>query len=80
MGIEVIEQDLETIIDRLQHVGRAEDIALARRIGQGWELQVKIHGLSPAERDTLLGALDDTKPGRLSELRGKLARDHRDRA
>jgi hypothetical protein len=34
MGIPVIEQDIATIIDRLQQVGRAEDLELAGRVAR----------------------------------------------
>jgi hypothetical protein len=77
-GIPISDDDIVMLIHLLHRVGRADDLALAARLDRAIEPETKILALSHAERDTLLGVLDDPPDG-LAELRGVLARDHRDR-
>lgn len=79
VGIDVQPEDCRTLVDLLLRVGRADDLELAGRIDRGLENETRILALSSAERTTLLGVLDDP-PDSLAELRGELARDHRDRS
>ena len=78
VGVDVSEPDCRTLIDLLFRVGRAADLELAQRRNLGLEEEIRVMGLSPAERDALLGVLDDP-PDSLLEFRGVLARDRRDR-
>ena len=48
-------------------------------IDENLERETKLLGLSPGERGTLLGVLDDPPTGRLTDYRGVLARDRRER-
>jgi uncharacterized protein (DUF1778 family) len=81
-GIPVAPADAHALDVQL-HVGRIDDLKLASKIDHALELETVILetvilALSPAERDTLLGVLDDPPDG-LAELLGALARDHADR-
>ena len=77
-GVEVSGNNGRTLVDLLLRIGRDADLALAHRIERGYSRQVKkIIALSPAERDLLLGVLDDPPEGDLAQLRGALARDRR---
>lgn len=76
-GVEVPGNDGRALVDFLMRIGRDADLALAHRIERGYSRQVKVMALSADERDLLLGVLDDPTEG-LAELRGALARDHRD--
>jgi hypothetical protein len=78
-GVQVSGKDGRTIVDLLMRIGRDADLALAHRVERGFSRQVKEMALSPAERDLLLGVLDDPPPGHLSELRAVLAEDLGDR-
>jgi hypothetical protein len=78
-GIEVSELSCRELVDLLLRVGRDDDLALAQRIDRNLARETRIMGLSPDERTTLLGVLDDPPPEWLAELRGALFRDHRDR-
>jgi hypothetical protein len=73
VGVHVSEPDCRTLIDILLRVGRAGDLHLAARIDRNLEREARIMALSPAERERLLGVLDDP-PDELAELRGALAR------
>jgi len=80
-GIQVSGNDGRTLVALLLAIGRDADLALAHRIERGFSRQNPTLELSAAESDHLLGVLDDPPPTPgLVELRGKLARDHRDRA
>jgi hypothetical protein len=52
-----------------------EDPDLARRLEDAYGRMTKILGLSIAERETIIRALDDPPPG-LEELRAVLLREH----
>jgi hypothetical protein len=77
-GIEVDEDDCIILIDLLLRVGRADDHSAAAVIDRGLSAGSIMIPLSPVERDAILNFLDDP-PESLVELRGALARDHRDR-
>ena len=79
MGIPVSDLDCEVLIDSLLQVGRVEDLVLAARIDQALETDAYLLGLSPAERDQLLGVLYNP-PETLVHLRDVLDRDRRGRA
>lgn len=79
-GIPLTDDDCKALVDLLYRVGRADDLELGSCIDENLERETKLLGLSPAERDTLLGVLDDPPHGVLSELHGVLARDHRERS
>ena len=78
MGIPVSDLDCEVLIDLLRQVGRVEDLELAARIDRALDANVYLLGLSPAERDRLLGVLVDP-PESLVPFRAVLARDRRGR-
>lgn len=78
-GIPISDDDLRTIVDLLLRLGRADDLDLAARLERGLTEGTKLLALTHAERDTLLSVLDDP-PDSLVELRGILAREHRERA
>jgi hypothetical protein len=77
-GLEISDEDCFTLIDLLSRVGRADDVLVAERIDRAVERDLPTLALSAAERDTLLGVLDDP-PESLFELRGALAWDRRNR-
>ena len=77
-GVPVADDDCFTLVDLLTRVGRAEDHELAGRIVRGLESGTVMLALALQERDLLLAVLEDPPAG-LEELRGVLARDHRDR-
>ena len=76
-GIPLSDDDCKTLVDLLLRVGRAEDLS-SPAASTEVSTTTRILALSPAERKTLLGVLDDP-PDSLTELRGELARDHRER-
>ncbi len=78
-GIQINEADCRTLVDMLLRVGRADDLTAAAAIERGLGIDATIAALSIADRRAILGVLDDPPGGGLAELRGKLARDHRDR-
>ena len=78
--VDVSGNDGRTLVNLLLQIGRDPDLALAHRIERGFSRQNPALELSPAESDHLLGVLDDLPTPGLVELRGKLARDHRDRS
>ena len=73
-GIPIGDEDLRTLVDLLQRVGRAADVDLAERILRNIEEQSTLLPLSPNERDTILSVVDDAPKG-LAQLRGALALD-----
>jgi hypothetical protein len=75
-GARVSTADCRTLVDLLGRVGPADDLELAGRIDRGIENETVILALSPAECDTLLGVLDDSPEGSLSQLRGRLLKKH----
>ena len=77
-GIEVTGSDGRALVDLLMRIGRDVDLALAHRIERAYSRQDPLLALSYKETDLLLGILDDPPDG-LTELRGALARDQRDR-
>jgi len=77
-GVSVCEADCRTLVDLLHRVGRDDDLRLAARIDRGFEREIRILALSVAERDRLLGVLNDPPDG-LVELRGVLVGEQRDR-
>jgi hypothetical protein len=79
MGFPVSDLDCEVLIDSLLQVGRVEDLVLAARIDQALEIDAYMLGLSPAERDQLLGVLDNP-PESLLPFREVLEKDRRGRA
>jgi hypothetical protein len=76
-GVPVAPEDALWLIDQRQ-VGRANDLTAAGMIEKGIRDELVAVALTVEERDAILGVLDDP-PDRLAELRGKLARDWRDR-
>jgi hypothetical protein len=58
-GIPVRNDDIDTLIDLLHRVGRAEDLELAMRLKRGISLGTTLLALSGDERDLLLSVLDD---------------------
>ena len=78
-GIEVSEHDCRVLIDLLLRVGREIDHNAAAAIDRGISVQAKLIALSPAERDAILGALGESPPGGLTELRATLVHDYRRR-
>ena len=75
-GIPVRDDDIDTLIDLLHRVGRAEDLELAMRLKRGVSLGTTLLALSGDERDLLLNVLDHPPKG-LIELRAGLARNRR---
>jgi hypothetical protein len=71
-GIPVNEADCKTLIDLLLRVGRAADLTAAAAIERGLAIDAKIVALSIADRNAILGVLDDPPLG-LVELRAKLS-------
>ena len=77
-GIPIQDDDLRRLIFRLVRFGQAKDVDLASRIGWGITSETALLALSAQERDAILRVLDDPPAG-LIELRGALAREHRNR-
>ena len=57
--------------------GTPDALTAAAQITKGVERDPYAIGLTPAERTAVLSCLEDPPDG-LTELRGKLTRDHRD--
>jgi hypothetical protein len=77
-GVLVSQQNARWLIDHLRAVGRADDVTAAWAIEQALEDHLVVPQLEPDESDALLTGLTDAPAG-LSGLRGKLARDRRNR-
>ena len=78
-GITVANDDCEFLVDLLLRVGRADDLAAAATIEHGLTMKAQLIALPIEERDAILSVLINDPPEGLTELRGVLARDHRDR-
>ena len=63
----------------LERVGRADDVTAAYVIDRALDLDEQAAPLSRDEHLAILSVLSDPPSPRLAELRGALARDHRDR-
>jgi hypothetical protein len=77
-GVPVARDEAIWLVYRLRQVGRAGDLSAAAMIEKGIRDELIAVALTVDERDAILGVLDDPPDG-LAELRGKLARDRRDR-
>ena len=66
VGVDVQPEDCRTLVDLLLRVGRADDLSLPAESTEV-STTTRILALSPAERKTLLGVLDDP-PDSLTEL------------
>lgn len=77
-GVPVTEDDARGLVTTLVSDGTPQALNLADRITTCLEMSVRMMALDAQERSVLLAVLDDPPDG-LAELRGKLARDHRDR-
>ena len=75
-GVTISSTEVEWLIEALRQTGRADDVTAAHAIERALADLASVDDLTPAERLAVLGVLLD--PPNLAELRGKLARDHRD--
>lgn len=78
-GCAVSPEDADHLVATLIADGGQNAIAAAEMVGKGVERDLYTVGFTPAMRDAILSVLADPPDG-LAELRGKLARDQRDRA
>ena len=72
--------DARGIVTTLVSDGTPQALDLANRITTCLELSTRDMELNVYERNTLLAVLEAPPDGILSELRGVLDRDHRDRS
>ena len=71
--------DAFALVDMLERVGRADDVTAAYIIERAVDRDELVAPLTQEERLAVLSVLDDPPSPCLAELRGVLARDHRDR-
>ena len=73
--IPITDDDARWLVTRLFRDAHASAVSAALMITRGVELDLYAVALTPAERNAILGVLDDP-PDSLAELRGALVRDH----
>jgi hypothetical protein len=78
-GIPIADDDARHLVTTLFAGGAPAAVAAAGMIAKGIERDLYTVGLNPEMRDAILSVLEDPPDG-LVELRGKLARDHVQRA
>jgi hypothetical protein len=74
----VNDTDAGTLVELLHRSGRADDLTASTIIENALSRKALSAPLTPEERDAILSVLEDPTEG-LEDLRGALARDHRDR-
>ena len=78
-GVSVNAEDARHLVASLMADGGPQAISAAAIIHRGVDRDLYAVVLAPEERDAILSVLGDSPGGQLLELRGVLARDHRDR-
>ncbi len=77
-GVPVTPENARDLVASLIADGGRHALSAAEEIQKGLDRQLYAVGLERVQRDAILAVLEDPPPG-LEELRGVLARDHRDR-
>ena len=78
-GVPITTEDARHLVATLIADGGPHAITAAGLIEKGLDRQLYAVGLESQQRDAILAVLKDPPAG-LEELRGALARDHRDRS
>ena len=77
-GVSVTAENARHIVASLFADGSPAAMSAAAMIQKGVDRDLYAVALEPEERDAILAVLEDPPAG-LEDLRGRLARDHRDR-
>jgi hypothetical protein len=77
-GVAVTPENGRHLVTTLVADGSPSAMSAAEKITRGLDRELYATALEPGERDAILSVLESPPEG-LEELRGRLARDHRER-
>jgi hypothetical protein len=78
-GVPVLEGDAHRLVATLIADATPAALSAAHAIGHGLDQGSALIALTPEQRDAILAVLENPPPGGLSELRGELTKDRRER-